>query len=224
MQQILYVIMFFIVMAFVVKLSFSPAWVIALTGLLLGVFVLAVGSYAPQQSKTQLADLLNNPSLMLDVSVWISLESLLGIAFCFVTLRSITGSKWKYTYLLNAFPGLLILPILFWLITQTVFAFPGKDFTFITRSMAGMATAGIVGFSFFIKWLIPEKSIRLEILFISWIFILILGIISTVNGRPLIQGTHVTNLPALLSLTAMAAGFFLMGFVWFYIRKSLFHK
>lgn len=224
MQQILYVIMFFIVLAFVVKLSFRPAWVIALTGLLLGVFALAAGSYAPQQSKTQLTDLLNNPALMLDISVWISLESLLGIAFCFVTLRSITGSKWKYAYLLNAYPGLLILPILFWLTTQTVFAFPGTDFTFITRSIAGTATAGIIGLTFFIKWLIPEKSIRLEILFISWVFILILGIISTVNGRPLVQGTHETNLPALLTLTAMVTGFFLMGFAWFYIRKSLFHK
>lgn len=224
MQQILYVIMFFIVLSFVVKLSFRPAWVIALTGLLLGVFVLLVGSYAPQQSKTQLADLLNNPSLMLDISVWISLESLLGIAFCFVTLRSITGSKWKYAYLLNAYPGLLILPILFWFITQIVFAFPGTDFTFITRTIAGTATAGIIGLTFFIKWLIPEKSIRLEILFISWVFILILGIISTVNGRPLVQGNHDINLPALLTLVAMGAGFFLVGFAWFHIRKLLFHK
>ncbi len=161
---------------------------------------------------------------MLDISVWISLESLLGIAFCFVTLRSITGSHWKYTYLLKAYPGLLILPILFYVLTQTVFAFPGTGFTFISLSIAGIATAVIVGVTFFIKWFIPEKSIRLEILFISWIFILILGMISTVNGRPLIQGTHETNLPALLTLTAMAARFFLLGFAWFYVRKSLFNK
>ncbi len=224
MQQILYVIMFFIVLGFMVKLSFRPSWVIALTGLLLGLFILMFGSYAPHQSKTQLTDMLNNPSLMLDISVWISLESLLGIAFCFVTLRNITGSHWKYTYLLNAYPGLLILPIMFYLHSQTVFAFPGTGFTLISRSIAVIVTTGIIGLTFFIKWLIPEKSIRLEILFISWIFILILGIISTVNGRPLIQGTHETNLSALLTLTAIAGGFFLVGFARFYIRKSFFNK
>jgi hypothetical protein len=224
MQQVLYVIMFFIVLGFAVKLSFRRPWVIALTGMMLGIFILAVGSYAPHQSKTQLADLLNSQSLMLDISVWISIESLLGIAFCFTMMHAISGKPWKYGYLIQAWPGLLILPIAFYLLTQTMFVFPGTDFTIITRIIAITATAGIIGLTFLIKWLIPEKSIRLEILFISWIFILILGIVSTVNGRPHIQGTHETDLPAMLTLAGIIIIFFLAGYTWFNLRKSLFNK
>jgi hypothetical protein len=224
MQQILIVIMVFIVLSFLIKLSFRSPWVILLTGLMLGSFVLIVGKYAPQQSKTQLADLLNNPGLMLDISVWISLESMLGIAFCLVAVQNIAGIKPKYAAIVNTFPGLLILPILFYILTQTVFAFPGTDFNLISRSIAGLVMAGIIGFTFFIKWLIPEKGIRLEILFVSWIFILILGTIATVNGRPVIQGTHETNFPALLALALLAGGLVVAGFGWFFIRRSLFNN
>jgi len=224
MQQILYVIMFFIMLSFIIKLSFRPVGVIIVTGLLVGAFLLAVGRYAPLQSKTQLADLLSNPSLMLDISVWISVESLLGMAFCFIMLQNITGNPWKYERWLKYYPGLLILPVLFYLLTQITFAFPGAEFAVISGTFAVFAAMGIIGLTLFILWVIPERSIRLEILFINWIFILILGIVSTVNGRPSIQGTHETHLPALLTLAVIFAAFFLLGFGWFYIRKLLFNK
>lgn len=224
MELIVLVIMFFTALTFMVKLSFHGIRVVVLHGLFFGAFVLMSGAYAPLQSKTQLADFLANPSLMQDLSVWICVESLLGIAFCLLYLRHITGESQRLLKYLHAFPGFLMLPMLFYLLTQSIFLFPGVDFQFITYTAAVAVLMLTILLALGIKWLVPEEGIRLEIIFISWVFTFTLSMVATVNGRTQIIASNELYLPALFAIIALALLMFALGWGWYHIRKVLFLK
>ena len=71
-------------------------------------------------------------------------------------------------------------------------------------------------FTFILKSLIPEKDLRIELLFLTNMLLAMLGIISTVNGHTAVEGQSSVQLSSLLGLLLLLAIF---GFAGFYIRK-----
>lgn len=85
--------------------------------------------------------------------------------------------------ILRRFPGVLIFPVLFCLLVSVVFALPGVSFSTVAWSLAGALLVVIPLCAWCLKRLLPEKEIRLELLFLSNALIAVLGVIATVNGR-----------------------------------------
>ena len=56
----------------------------------------------------------------------------------------------------------------------------------------------------FLHWLLPEKEVRLELLFLTNALIGVLGIVATVNGRTAVKGTGEMNLAAFAGISALA--------------------
>ena len=117
---------------------------------------------------------------------------------------------WVYR-ILRWFPGVLIFPVLFSLLVSAIFALPGMSFSLVAWILAAIVFVVIPLGCWVIKWLLPEKEIRLELLFLANALIAILGVIATVNGQTAVAGISEVDWSALggivvLLIFGLAAG------------------
>lgn len=215
MELIIQILMLFILINCVLKLSFWKPWQAAIFSLICAVFIIWVCQYAILQSKTQLADYLKNMKVMQDSAVLITVESAICFAFCFAALREMFGKKRKrWIQPLYWYPSLLIFPVLFYLLTQIIFAMPGTDFTTISYVLAGGVLVGLPALSYLTRYLYPEKELRLEVYFLVSLFVCILGLITTVNGNVTYAAVEEPlNIKALGLSFALFAVTFLIGYL-----------
>ena len=71
----------------------------------------------------------------------------------------------------------------------------------------------------FLRYLLPEKELRLELLFLTNALTAILGIIATVNSRTAVTGISEVDWGALTGLIIMLAGGGLIGLVIYKYRR-----
>lgn len=171
---------------------------------------------AASQSKTQIADWLENPQLMLDTSVWLTVDVAFQIYFCFLAAKSLCsplGRKEKMAYEVCLwFPGILIFPVLFASLTELIFSMPGTDFSTIGWGMAAGVLIFMPLLALGFKWLLPEPEIRIELNFMINLLIAALGIVATVNGRTAAMGVDSVEWTALAGVFALLALGFVAGF------------
>ena len=185
--------------------------------------------WAIEQSKNQIADWLADSVLMLDMAVLLTLEVALQMTFCVVAAHIHTAGRvkpsvvWIYR-LLRWFPGLLVFPVLFSLLVAAIFALPGISFPLTAWSLAATVAVAIPLGRWALKHLLPEKEIRLELLFLTNALIAILGIIATVNGRTAVAGVTSVDWPALGGVMSFVAAGLLLGVAVSRIRQKRMNK
>lgn len=208
METVVCVLLILVCFNFLLKQTYRKPRSVAAIAVIGALFAGLMWPYAIEQSKTQIADWLANPALMLDTSVVLSVEVVLQMAFCMLAAHvSTTGpikkrTLWTYRFL-RWFPGILIFPVLFCGLVALIFAFPGSSFSLLSWSMAATVLVVIPLGTLFLRWLLPEKEVRLELLFLANAFIAILGIIATVNGRTAVKGMNEVNWDSLAGLLAL---------------------
>ncbi len=210
---------------FMLKQTFGKPLSVVLTTIVCSLFTGLMWPMAIEQSKTQISDWLSNPSLMLDTSVVLTLEVVLQMTFCMLAAHLMTTGAvrrrtlWAYR-LLRWFPGILIFPVLFSCLVTLIFAFPGVSFTRMAWSMAVGVLVLIPAGSFLLRWLLPEKELRLELLFLANAMIAIMGIVATVNGRTAVAGTNAVDWLALAGLLVIVAAGTLVGWLVTRLRQA----
>jgi hypothetical protein len=214
MQYILQILILFILISSLLKLSFWKLWQVALCGLGCALFIIGTCRWAILQSKTQLMDFLNNAKIMQDAAVLITIESIIGFAFCFSELRAIFSLKkakwWKPV--LHWYPGLLLFSVLFYLQTQLIFAMPGVDFKALSYTLAATLFVALPLLSYLFKRLCPENELRLEVYFLVNLFVCIIGLISTVNGNTTYStASESLNLKAIILSLGLFITLFILG-------------
>jgi hypothetical protein len=211
------------------KLGFWKFYQTCLFGLLCAIFIIGTSRWAILQSKTQLADWMGNTGIMQNAAVLITVESMLGIAFCIEELRAMFGVKktvWGRLkkLFLHVYPGLLLFPVLFYLQTQLIFALPGTNFAFSAYTFAAAIFIALPLFSLALKRICPEKELRLEVYFLINLFVCIIGLISTVNGNTTYSAVKepmnikAIALSATIFIIAFLLGFIINKYKW-YIKK-----
>ncbi|WP_300860355.1 hypothetical protein [uncultured Duncaniella sp.] len=212
METVVLIIMLMVSFNFALKLTYHKAVGITATCMLAALFVGLVWPYAASQSKTQITDWLNAPDLMLDTSVLLTVDVFFQITFCVMMAKKIAGEQLSvvqraiYAVALW-FPGLLIFPVLFALLVEIIFSFPGNDFSTLSWATATCVLIATPSLSYLIRFLLPEKDLRLELMFVVNAITAILGIIATVNGRTAVKGTNSVEWDALAGfLLIIAAG------------------
>ena len=221
METVVIISMGIVCFNYLLKQTYRKWPAVAISSLCAAIFTGLMWRFAIEQSKTQITDWLSEQPLMLDLAVILSVDVILQIAFCMITVRILSTEplkKWQvFTYkMLRWFPGILIYPVLFSLLVMLVFALPGVSFRLISWSFAGVLLFAIPLFTFVLKSLIPEKDLRIELLFLTNMLLAMLGIISTVNGNTAVEGQSSVQLASLLGLILLLAIF---GFAGFYMRK-----
>lgn len=222
METVVIIIMVAVGFSFILKLTFHRLSGAIALALVASAFVFLTYDEATSQSKTQIADWLQNPSLMLDTSVWLTIDVTFQICFCAIAAKKMSGDfskKDKIAYQIFLWiPGLLIYPVLFSALTQLIFALPGTNFIVIGWSATAVVFVAVPPMTYFFKWLLPETDIRLELLFMVNLLIAALGIVATVNGRTAAVGTNNVDWYALSTVFGLlavgcVAGFFLSRFI-----------
>lgn len=219
METVVFILMILVCFNFVLKQTYRKRWSVVAIAVVSALFVGLMWRYAIEQSKTQIADWLANPELMQDTAVLLTLEVALQMSFCMLAAHVQTTGRirkrtlWLYRTL-RWFPGILIFPVLFSALVALIFSFPGVSFPLVAWSMAGAVLVLIPAGTYFLRWLLPEKDLRLELLFLGNALIAILGIVATVNGRTAVAGISEVNWSALggilgLIVAGIAAGMLL---------------
>ncbi len=108
----------------------------------------------------------------------------------------------------------MIVPTLFALLVETIFVFPGEDFSLIAWTLGGVFCVAILLLTYAIKRLLPETFLRLELLFLCNLLIALLGIVATVNGKTAVVGTDSTNVGALAGTLLLVVVFGAVGMLW----------
>ncbi len=176
METIVYILMLFVVMSSVLKLSFWRWWQCAIYSSVLALTtVFLFGDWAIEQSKTQIADYLQNSAALNNMALVITLETVATLVFVFKSFESKTS-----VFLLVPF---LLFPVVFYLLTQIIFANPGVSFEQSTWVVALAIWLGTPLLSFAIRWLIPEEEFRTEVLLLLTVFLCVLGLLSTQNRK-----------------------------------------
>ena len=229
METVVLVMMIVVCFNYLLKQTWRKPFFVALSAVVCALFVGLAWPWAIEQSKNRIAGWLADSALMLDLAVLLTLEVALQMAFCIVAAHIHSAGRvkpsvvWAYR-LLRWFPGLLIYPVLFSLLVAAIFALPGVSFPLTAWSLAAVVAAVIPLGRWALKHLLPEKEIRLELLFLTNALIAILGIIATVNGRTAVAGITSVDWPSLGGVMAFVAVGLLLGMAAFRIKQKLMNK
>ena len=116
MEHIIHLLIGFIVLSFLLKTGFYPRWGIWLSALVYTVFLICIGPWATEQSPTEINSLLASAPHILTLSVYVTLEASIMIAFCFNCFADTSKQRTLFqrtvTYILNFYPGLLMAGLL----------------------------------------------------------------------------------------------------------------
>lgn len=229
METVVLVMMTVVCFNYLLKQTWRKPFFVALSAVVCALFVGLAWPWAIEQSKNQIAGWLADSALMLDMAVLLTLEVALQMTFCVVAAHIHTAGRvkpsvvWIYR-LLRWFPGLLVFPVLFSLLVAAIFALPGVSFPLVAWSLAAVVAVVIPLGRWALKHLLPEKEIRLELLFLTNALIAILGIIATVNGRTAVAGITSVDWPSLGGVMAFVAAGLLLGMAAFRIKQKLMNK
>lgn len=217
MEIVVVIIMCLVSFGFLLKLTFHgwPGRIVL--SLAAAIFIAMSTDPATAQSKTQIADWLSRPELMLDASVLLTVDVALQLCFCILAAGKADGSLGRtgvFAYnVLLWLPGLLVFPVLFALLTALVFAMPGVDFQSIGLGCAALVLISMPLLASFFKALLPEYDIRIELMFLLGVLVAGLGIVATVNGRTAAVGTNEVEWSGLAMVAVLLAAGIAAGFV-----------
>lgn len=198
MDTIVWTLILLTAFNFLLKQTFWQWTAVGVAAVIAAAFVLLTWPYAIEQSKTQIADWLHRPELMLNTAVVLTVEVALQMAFCLLAVHVANvhpvSRRMMLAYrVLYWFAGVLVFPVLFFGLTQLIFALPGISFRTVAWVFAGVVLLAVPLGRWFLRWLLPETELRLELLFLTNALVAILGIVATVNGRTAVEGVASVN-------------------------------
>lgn len=225
MESVVLVMMIVVCFNYLLKQTWRKAGYVAASAVVCALFVGLMWPYAIEQSKHRISGWLADPALMLDLAVLLTVEVALQIAFCITAARILSSGSlpqrtvWCYR-ILRWFPGMLVFPVLFSALVAAIFALPGVSFPLVAWGLAAIVLAAIPLGRMLLKRLLPEKEIRLEVLFLSNALLAVLGIIATVNGRTAVAGTSQVDWGALGGVAAVVAAGLACGAALFRMKTN----
>lgn len=223
MEYVILILIMFVGVNTAVKLSFWKLWQVFIAGAAMALFVVLTYPLATELSKTELTAMVQTSSVMQNIAVIVTLETAVFFAFSFVELKKLMGKK-KVNPLtlltLRYYPGLLVYPILFFVLGHLMFSFPGVAFNRLGYTMAVTLLITVPFVSWGIKKQLPEEEYRLELLFISNLLTCIIGLITTVNGNTVYKSAGQTlDVYSLLMAIGIFTLFFTIGFLFSKFKK-----
>ena len=225
METVVILIMFMVGLSFVLKLTFMSPWQMLAEVVVLALATVSTTDIAISQSKIQISEWLQTPDLMLDLAVLLTLDVALQIAFCFCMISDPIKLKGRIVKNILLFiPGLLIFPVSFYLLVQIIFSNAGMDFNNLSYSLGVAITVLIPLLVYGARYLLPEKSERLELIFYIDCIVGLLGIIATVNGRTATAGVNEVNINSLLAIIGIAVIGSILGYLLFRKNQNKHYK
>lgn len=225
METVVKLAMVLVSLSFVLKLTGYKLRQLLLMALLCALFVGLSWQFAAEQSKTAIASWLSDRELMQDIAVLMTLDVALQMAYCLMAVNLMNSGPLKrrtvLVYkLLRLFPGIMVFLVLFSLLVSCVFAFPGVSFALISWSMAAAVLVLLPLAVLGVRKLLPEKEIRLELLFLSNALTAALGVIATVNGTTASESVDSVDYPATIAVIGIVLLCAALGFLLYRLKAG----
>lgn len=224
METVVKLAMVLVSLSFVLKLTGYKLRQLLLMALLCALFVGFSWQFAAEQSKTAIASWLSDRELMQDIAVLMTLDVALQMAYCLMAVNLMNSGPLKrrtvLVYkLLRLFPGIMVFLVLFSLLVSCVFAFPGVSFPLISWCMAAAVLVLLPLAVLGVRKLLPEKEIRLELLFLSNALTAALGVIATVNGTTASESVDSVDYHATIAVIGIVLLGAALGFLLYRIKS-----
>ena len=224
METVVKLAMVLVSLSFVLKLTGYKLRQLLLMALLCALFVGFSWQFAAEQSRTAIASWLSDRELMQDIAVLMTLDVALQMAYCLMAVNLMNSGPLKrrtiLVYkLLRLFPGIMVFLVLFSLLVSCVFAFPGVSFPLISWCMAAAVLVLLPLAVLGVRKLLPEKEIRLELLFLSNALTAALGVIATVNGTTASESVDSVDYPATIAVIGIVLLGAALGFLLYRIKS-----
>lgn len=229
MESVVAILMIVVCFNLVLKQTFCKLWTTLLTAVIAALFVGFSWHYAILQSKTQIAAWLADACIVTDMSVILTVDVALQITFCIVAANIMTAGRlprrtvWTYR-LLRAYPGLMPFAVLFSLLVMLIFALPGVSFPLMAWTLAAVVALVIPVATFTLRHLLPEKDLRLELLFLTNALAAVLAILATINGRTAVAATANVDVSALIAVVVITLVGAVAGLIIYRLRYRFRHK
>lgn len=210
--------------SFLLKQTFRKAWSVAVIALAAALFTGLSWPYAIEQSSTVINSRMADTGLMLDIAVIMNADVVLQAAFCLLAARMGNTGKLRPGTVaaykaLRWFPGIIIFPMLFYTLTYIIFSCPGVSFQLAAWSFAAAVLVFIPAGTLLLKRLLPDKELRLELLFLTNIIIAVAGVVVTVNGRTAVKAAGGVDWGALAGFTVLLAAGMTAGIIVYNIKN-----
>jgi len=210
METIVFLSMALVCFNYLLKQTERKPLAAACSAAVCALFTGAAWPWAVAQSRTQIADYLADPSYLRDAAVLLTFEAAVQMAYCLLAVQVLASRTVRRRTLLlyralRHFPGILIYPVLFSGLVAAIFALPGCSFPLIAWSLALGIFALMLAGRCLLRRLLPERELRLELLFLSNALIALVGIIATVDGRTAAAAGSAVDWGALAGLAGLTA-------------------
>ena len=217
--------MILVCFSFVLKQTFHGVKEIMVIAVLIAFFVGLSWPFAIEQSKTQIAAWIADQKLMLDMAVLLSVDVALTMLFCvhhvdLKTSEHVSRRKWMFYIALKYFPGLLVFPVLFSLLVMMIFMLPGMSFQVVAWTLAVALLVLVPALTYGIRWLLPERPIRLELLFLVEVLLGLMGIVGTVNGNTAVAGIDSVDFKSLLGVVGIVIVGMALGLCYYRVKMQ----
>jgi len=216
METIITVLMLFVVLNCAMRLSLWKWWQRIVFSAVLAAFVFWSQKYAVLQSKTQMADYLQNTVALQNMAVIVTIESAANFGFCACWFSDayIGGKARWWQTLLKWYPSLLVFPVMFYVLTQTMFTAIGVDFGVTSTAVAAATLILLPLLAEGLKWMVADSDGRVEIHVLLSCMVCVLGLISTVTGKMVYHANEAPIDWQIVSLVmAIFIALFAVGFI-----------
>lgn len=231
MELIVQFLMVLICIVAGLKLSHASRWYSWVYALAVGIFIVLTGDWTSNQPKALMSSYIEHRVLRENIAILVTLESMLFILFTFLRLTTTHSSnvlrnKVRKVVLgiLTFYPSLLVFPILLYTQSQIFITMAGYDFSVLSWCFASIMVLffGLTPIGH--KRLLPERELRLELLFLSSLFIFIFGLITTVDDKMTYSAPeYVFPWQGFIIAMALLVFCMLVGF-WLPYLKRIIHK
>ena len=219
MDNILLLLSLFAVVKSLFMTSLLPnRWYRLAFSLSLGAFIMLCHPYAMEVNKLELQGVLSSQSAMMNISLVVMVDMLLSCYFCIARIKDWEDSKsfrW-YTKLFRYMPSLLVVPALYYIHITLFFSLTGVDFL---RTSIGLAAGVTITFglaSFYMRKLIAEKELLIELVVILTFFVCVLVICCTIFHPSATVYNHPSPIDwvGCAGTLAVLLAIFILGYLW----------
>ena len=174
MEMLLAILAGMILMSSLVKAGLLPMKVRLVVAVCYAAFMGWVTSHMTELSHEVFVQLATNRSIMLDLAVCVILEAVMMMTYCFCSPKQ---KVWRV--LLEYEPVLLAIPALCYFQAQLLYGLPGVDYGWVAWMSAGLVLFLMLGGPLLLRWLLRERHLLLELLFIINLLIVVLSVAIT---------------------------------------------
>lgn len=230
MQTLITVLFILAIIAFPLQLSLLKRKYIIYGWLILtGCFIWFMHTRAIEQSYSRFQEQLSDTDLVGNLLVLQIIESIGGMLLSIFLIRLHYNERVKKNFhLLVYFPGIIVLPALFYLESYMFLNIPGIPFKVLAAILAISIPLLLLLVLYFLKQMVEEFDLRLEIKFMVHLFQLLLAVIISITLFRLPTSATKTAFPAgpvAVFLGCVIAGLFIGRIIYHYrfnkIKKRL---